>query len=87
MAMASSVPSPWRNSYLRIALVALLALPFASCGGGSSSPTTPTQPAGPSQANITVAYSNVVWQLGGVPGKKYAFAFTIALQETAGLSA
>jgi hypothetical protein len=88
MAVTSSLSRPWRSPSLRIALVALLAMPFASCGGSSNSPTTPTtQPPGPSQANITVTYSNIAWQAGGVPGKTYAFAFTLTAKETAGLSA
>jgi hypothetical protein len=78
---------PARVGSARIALAVLLAVPFAACGGGGTGPTPTPTPVGPSQAIITVSYSNVGWFAGGVAGKQFTFGFTIAIRETAGLSA
>jgi hypothetical protein len=76
-----------RAATLRVALAGLLAVPIAACGGGSSGggTTTPSTPSGPSQAAVTVSYTNTSWSLGGVSGFTYSFGFTITIRETAGL--
>ncbi len=72
-----------RAAGLRAAVAALLVLPFVACGGGGSS-STPTQPTGPTQAQVTVSYTNVDWT-ATMPGFNYAIQFTITIRETAGV--
>jgi hypothetical protein len=70
---------------LRTAVAALLVLPFVGCGGGGGGGSTPTQPSGPTQAQVTVSYTNVGWYAGLVSGFNYAIQLTITIRETAGV--
>jgi hypothetical protein len=78
-----------RAATLRIALAGLLVVPFAACGGGGGGGTTtgPSQPTGPSRANITVTCGSYSLSLSPLAGFNYRISFPCTITEAAGLGA
>lgn len=74
-----------RRAAVSLILGGLAGVACGGGGGGGGTPAGPTQPTGPTQAQVTVTYSSTRWALGGFPGFRYSFSFTITIRETAGL--
>jgi hypothetical protein len=69
----------------KLAVTLLLGLGLAACGGGSSSPSSPTAPAGPSQAQVVVTCLAPVTTYSPRFGFTYRATFTCNVNETAGV--